>query len=81
LIAALPDLAFSTGSACSSASEDSSYVLSAIGLSQNLAESSLRFGLGRFTLEDDLKYAAVRLIEEITKISESRQLLSVNAAE
>jgi cysteine desulfurase len=81
LIAALPDLAFSTGSACSSASEDSSYVLSAIGLSQNLAESSLRFGLGRFTLEDDLKYAAVRLIEEITNISESRQLLSANAAE
>lgn len=68
LIAALPDLAFSTGSACSSASEESSYVLRAIGVSNDLAESSLRFGLGRFTTEAEIEYAGARLVEEITNV-------------
>ena len=68
LIAALPDLAFSTGSACSSASEESSYVLRAIGVSNDLAESSLRFGLGRFTTEAEIEYAGPRLVEEITNV-------------
>jgi cysteine desulfurase len=81
LMAALPDLAFSTGSACSSASANSSYVLSAIGLSSDLAESSLRIGLGRFTTEEEVTYAASRLIEEIRIIRENRQVLSENAAE
>jgi cysteine desulfurase len=81
LMAALPDLAFSTGSACSSASADSSYVLSAIGLSSDLAESSLRIGLGRFTTAEEVTYAASRLIEEIKNIRENRQVLSGNAAE
>ena len=68
LIAALPDLAFSTGSACSSASEESSYVLRAIGLSNDMVEASLRFGLGRFTTDADIEYAAARLAEEITNV-------------
>jgi len=68
LIAALPDLAFSTGSACSSANEESSYVLRAIGLSSDLAEASLRFGLGRFTTEVEIDYAGTRLVEEITNV-------------
>jgi cysteine desulfurase len=68
LIAGLPELAFSTGSACSSASEESSYVLRAIGVSNDLADSSLRFGLGRFTSEAEIEYAGARLIEEITNV-------------
>jgi cysteine desulfurase len=68
LIAALPDLAFSTGSACSSANEESSYVLRAIGVSNDLAEASLRFGLGRFTTEAEIDYAGERLAEEITNV-------------
>jgi cysteine desulfurase len=81
LMAALPDLAFSSGSACSSASAEASYVLKAIGTSTDLAESSLRIGLGRFTLEEEVAYAANRLIEEIRNIRKNRQFLSVNAAE
>jgi cysteine desulfurase len=81
LMAALPDLAFSSGSACSSASAEASYVLKAIGTSTDLAESSLRIGLGRFTLEEEVAYAANRLIEEIRNIRKNRQLLLVNAAE
>jgi cysteine desulfurase len=68
LIAALPDLAFSTGSACSSANEESSYVLRAIGVTNDLAEASLRFGLGRFTTEAEIDYAGERLVEEITNV-------------
>ncbi|MBT7268630.1 MAG: aminotransferase class V-fold PLP-dependent enzyme [Rhodospirillaceae bacterium] len=81
LMAALPDLAFSTGSACSSASAVSSYVLNAIGLPGELAESSLRIGLGRFTTAEEVDYAAMRLIEEINNIRENRQVLSGDAAE
>jgi len=72
LIAALPDLAFSTGSACSSESEEFSYVLKALGLSNALAEGSLRFGLGRFTTEDEIDYAAARLTEAIGKARQAR---------
>jgi len=81
LMAALPDLAFSSGSACTSASAKASYVLDAIGLTTDLAESSLRIGLGRFTLHEEVDYAANRLIEEIRNIRKNRQVLSVNAAE
>jgi len=68
LITALPDLAFSTGSACSSAKEESSYVLRAIGVSNDMAEASLRFGLGRFTTDAEIDYAGARLVEEITNV-------------
>ncbi|MBT3991871.1 MAG: aminotransferase class V-fold PLP-dependent enzyme [Rhodospirillaceae bacterium] len=81
LMAALPDLAMSSGSACTSASEESSYVLKAIGLSNEMAEASLRIGLGRFNTEDEVDYAAERLIDEITNVREGRKSLSGNAAE
>ena len=63
------------------ASAEASYVLKAIGTSGDLAESSLRIGLGRFTEEEEVNYAADRLIEEIRNIRKNRQFLSVNAAE
>jgi cysteine desulfurase len=58
LIAALPDVAVTTGSACSSASGEPSYVLRALGRSTQLAQSSLRFSLGRGTTETDIESAA-----------------------
>lgn len=65
LLLALPDLALSTGSACSSAQPEPSHVLSAIGLPPRLARASLRFGLGRATSEDDVAYAAARVVEAV----------------
>ena len=63
LIAAVPDIAVSTGSACTSASVEPSYVLRAIGLSDAEADCSLRVGLGRFTTEDEVERAGRRLVE------------------
>jgi len=72
IMAAVPDLALSSGSACTSASDESSYVLRAIGLSNDMAESSLRFGLGRFTTTDEVNFAADRLVQEITRLQGER---------
>ena len=80
LIASLPDLAFSTGSACSSNS-DSSYVLKEIGLSNSEIDGSMRIGLGRFSSDDQINYAGDRLIEEVRKIRNSRRSIFINAAE
>ncbi len=81
MMAALPDLALSSGSACTSASEESSYVLQAIGLSNDMAEASLRIGLGRFNTQEEVDYAGERLIEEITNVREGRKKISGSAAE
>ena len=73
LMAALPGLAVSSGSACSSASEESSHVLKAIGLSSALAEASLRIGLGRFTTADEVEMATDQLINAITTVRDGRR--------
>jgi len=68
LMASVPDLALSTGSACTSASVEPSYVLAALGVGSDLAFGSLRVGLGRFTTDDDIDYAAGRLVAAVRRL-------------
>lgn len=74
LIMALKDLAISSGSACTSASLEPSYVLRAIGRDDELAHSSLRFSIGRFTTEDDIDYAIKLIRESIDHLREMSPL-------
>lgn len=68
LIMALKDLALSSGSACTSASLEPSYVLRALGLSEELAHSSLRFSLGRFTTGEEIEYAIELVRKSIARL-------------
>jgi cysteine desulfurase len=68
VIANLPDVALSTGSACSSGAPEPSHVLTAIGLSRTEASETIRVGLGRFTRQADVEYAAARIIEAVFRI-------------
>ncbi len=70
LIMALKDLAVSSGSACTSASLEPSYVLRALGRNDELAHSSIRFTFGRFTTEEDIDYAAQKVREAVVKLRE-----------
>jgi cysteine desulfurase len=70
LIMAIKELAVSSGSACTSASLEPSYVLRALGRSDELAHSSIRFSIGRFTTEEEVDYAIKLLHEKIGKLRE-----------
>jgi cysteine desulfurase len=68
IIMGVKDLAVSSGSACTSASLEPSYVLKAIGVGEDLAHTSIRFSVGRFSTEEEVDYAAKRMIETIKKL-------------
>lgn len=68
LIANLPEIALSTGSACTSGAMEPSHVLTAIGLGRREAYSTVRVGLGRFTMEDELEFAAQRICAAVIRI-------------
>ena len=71
LMASCPEIAVSSGSACTSASLEPSYVLRALGIDDELAHSSIRFSLGRFTTEEEIDYT-VKLIKE--KVAQLREM-------
>jgi cysteine desulfurase len=72
MITDLRELAFSTGSACASESEKPSPVLKAIGLEDDRIFSSIRLGIGRFTTEEEIDFAATRITETVNKIRNSK---------
>jgi cysteine desulfurase len=70
LLMSLKDVALSSGSACTSASLEPSHVLRAIGLRDDLAHGSIRFGIGRFNDQNEIDYVAARVIEEVRRLRE-----------
>ncbi|MBL9029673.1 MAG: IscS subfamily cysteine desulfurase [Caedimonas sp.] len=74
LMMGIKDLAVSSGSACTSASLEPSYVLRALGVEEELAHTSLRIGFGRFTTSEELTYAMKRLIEEVKRLRDMSPL-------
>jgi len=70
LMAISEEVAVSSGSACSSASVEPSYVLKAIGTRPDLAHTSVRFGLGRFNTEEEVDYTAQRVVETVKRLRE-----------
>ncbi|MFO0664683.1 MAG: IscS subfamily cysteine desulfurase [Polyangiaceae bacterium] len=78
MMMAIKDVAVSSGSACTSASLEPSYVLRALGVGEELAHSSIRFGLGRFTTEEEVDYVAELVIAKVKKLREMSPLYEMH---
>merc|ERR1719150_3595299 len=74
LLMALKDIALSSGSACTSASLEPSYVLRALGAEEDMAHSSIRFGIGRFTTEEEVRYTVERTVKEVNRLRDMSPL-------
>ena len=74
LLMALSGIAISSGSACTSASLEPSYVLRALGVDEDLAHTSLRFGLGRFTTEKEVEMAVEMTVQAVQRLREMSPL-------
>ena len=74
MIMAIKDLAVSSGSACTSASLEPSYVLRSLGVSEEMAHTSIRFGFGRFTTDEEVDYAINLIKNSINKLREMSPL-------
>src|SRR6185312_1898535 len=80
LIMAIKDVAVSSGSACTSASVEPSYVLRALGRSDELAHSSIRFTVGRFTTEEEIDFAIARVREQVARLRDLSPLWETREA-
>jgi len=74
LLMGVKEIALSSGSACTSATLEPSYVLRALGVGSDLAHSSIRFGLGRFTTDEEVDYTAKRMVAAVTRLREMSPL-------
>lgn len=74
MMMAIKDVAVSSGSACTSASLEPSYVLRAIGVDEELAHTSIRFGLGRFTTDEEVDYVGKLVVDKVNKLREMSPL-------
>jgi cysteine desulfurase len=70
LLMGINDVAVSSGSACTSATLEPSYVLKALGVGDDLAHTSIRFGLGRFNTEEEVDYVVNRMVQIVRKLRE-----------
>jgi cysteine desulfurase len=70
LLMGINDIAVSSGSACTSATLEPSYVLKALGVGEDLAHTSIRFGLGRFNSDEEVDYVADRVVDTVTRLRE-----------
>ena len=68
LLLGLPEVALSSGSACTAASREPSYVLKALGVGDELAHAAIRYGLGRFNTEEEIAYVIARTVETVTRL-------------
>jgi cysteine desulfurase len=80
LMMAIKDVAVSSGSACTSASLEPSYVLRALGLGDDLGHSSIRFGMGRFTTEEEVDRVAALVIDKVRKLRDMSPLYEMAKA-
>ena len=78
LLMALKDVAVSSGSACTSASLEPSYVLRALGVGEELAHTSIRFGLGRFNTEEEVDYVIDLVVDKVKKLREMSPLYEMH---
>jgi cysteine desulfurase len=78
MIMAIKDVAVSSGSACTSASLEPSYVLRALGVEGELAHSSIRFGIGKFNTEEEVDYVGDLVVQQVIRLREMSPLYEMH---